>query len=96
MKEAARMGAYIEFVYGAILEKGSTITLQNYADWIKAVGPAHCILSSDLGGARPYFRPMPTPGLLEFMTKLNKLGISVADINLMAKTNPAIVLGLKP
>ena len=95
-QEAARMGAYIEFVYGAILEKGSTITLQNYADWIKAVGPAHCILSSDLGGARPYFRPLPTPGLLEFMTKLNKLGISVADINLMAKTNPAIVLGLKP
>src|ERR1700722_862437 len=95
-QQAARMGAYIEFVYGAILEKGSTITLQNYADWIKAVGPAHCILSSDLGGARPYFRPMPTPGLLEFMTKLNKLGISVADINLMAKTNPAIVLGLKP
>jgi hypothetical protein len=95
-QKAARMGAYIEFVYGAILEKGSTITLQNYADWIKAVGPAHCILSSDLGGARPYFRPMPTPGLLEFMTKLNKLGISVADINLMAKTNPAIVLGLKP
>jgi hypothetical protein len=95
-QEAARMGAYIEFVYGAILEKGSTITLQNYADWIKAVGPAHCILSSDLGGARPYFRPMPTPGLLEFMTKLNKLGISVAGINLMAKTNPAIVLGLKP
>jgi hypothetical protein len=93
-QKAARMGAYIEFVYGAILEKGSTITLQNYADWIKAVGPAHCILSSDLGGARPYFRPMPTPGLLEFMTKLNKLGISVADINLMAKTNPAIVLGL--
>ena len=95
-QQAARMGAYIEFVYGAILEKGSKITLQNYADWIKAVGPAHCILSSDLGGARPYFRPRPTPGLLEFMTKLNKLGISVADINLMAKTNPAIVLGLKP
>ena len=95
-QEAARMGAYIEFVYGAILEKGSKITLQNYADWIKAVGPAHCILSSDLGGARPYFRPMPTAGLLEYMTKLHQLGISVADINLMAKTNPAIVLGLKP
>ena len=95
-QQAARMGAYIEFVYGAILEKGSKITLQNYADWIKAVGPAHCILSSDLGGARPYFRPMPTAGMLEYMTKLHQLGISVADINLMAKTNPAIVLGLKP
>jgi hypothetical protein len=95
-QEAGRMGAYIEFVYGAVLEKGSKITLQNYADWIKAVGPAHCILSSDLGGARPYPRPLPTAGMLEYMTKLHQLGISVADINLMAKTNPAIVLGLKP
>ena len=28
------------------------------------------------------------------MNGLHSLGISVADINLMAKTNPAIVLGL--
>jgi hypothetical protein len=39
---------------------------------------------------------MPTAGMLEYMQGLHKLGISVADINLMAKTNPAIVLGLKP
>ncbi len=95
-QEAARMGAYIEFVYGAILEKGSTLTIEKYAEWIKAVGPAHCILSSDLGGARPYPRPMPTAGLLEFMNRLHKAGLSVADINLMAKTNPARVLGLEP
>ena len=95
-QEAARMGAYIEFVYGAILEKGSTLTIEKYAEWIKAVGPAHCILSSDLGGYRPYPRPMPTPGLLEFMNRLHKAGLSVADINLMAKTNPARVLGLEP
>ncbi|HWM61775.1 MAG TPA: DUF6282 family protein [Rhizomicrobium sp.] len=93
-QEAARMGATIELVYGATLEKGSKVTLKDYADWIRAVGPAHCILSTDLGGARPYPRPMPTQGMLEYMTGLNKLGISVADINLMAKTNPAIVLGL--
>jgi microsomal dipeptidase-like Zn-dependent dipeptidase len=88
------MGATIEFVYGAILEKGSTLTIEKYAEWIKAVGPAHCILSSDLGGARPYPRPMPTAGLLEFMNRLHKAGLSVADINLMARTNPARVLGL--
>ena len=62
--------------------------------WIKAVGPSHIILSTDLGGARPYPRPMPTAGLLEYMQKLHALGISVADLNTMAKTNPAIVLGL--
>jgi hypothetical protein len=95
-QEAARMGAFIEFVYGGTLEKGSTLTLEKYAQWIRAVGPQHCILSSDLGGARPYSRPMPAAGLLDFMTGLHKLGISVADIDLMAKTNPAKVLGLQP
>jgi hypothetical protein len=93
-QEFARMGGYIEFVYGATVEKGSKTTLQDYANWMRAVGPAHCIMSSDLGGARPYPRPMPTAGMLEYMNGLRKLGISVADINTMAKTNPAIVLGL--
>src|SRR5882757_11046738 len=67
-QEAARLGATIELVYGATLEKGSKVTLKDYADWIRAVGPAHCILSTDLGGARPYPRPMPTQGMLEYMT----------------------------
>ena len=95
-QEFGRLGGYVEFVYGATLEKGSTLTLEKYAEWIKAVGPEHCILSTDLGGARPYPRPMPTAGMLEFMERLHKLGISVADINRMAKTNPAVVLGLEP
>ena len=95
-REAGKMGAYIEFVYGGTLEKGSKLTVEKYAEWIKAVGPQHCILSSDLGGARPYFRPMPAQGLLDFMNALHKQGLSVADINLMAKTNPAKVLGLEP
>jgi hypothetical protein len=95
-QEAGRMGAYIEFVYGGTLEKGSTLTVEKFAEWIRAVGPEHCILSSDLGGARPYPRPMPAQGMLDFMNGLHQAGLSVADINLMAKTNPARVLGLEP
>jgi hypothetical protein len=95
-QEAARMGAYIEFVYGGTVERGSKLTLEKYAEWVRAVGPEHCILSSDLGGARPYPRPLPAQGMLDFMNGLHKLGISVADINLMAKTNPARILGLEP
>lgn len=93
-QEAARMGAYIEFVYGGTLEPGSKLTVAKYAEWIRAVGPAHCIISSDLGGARAYPRPMPTQGMLDFMNALHKEGISVADIDLMAKTNPSRILGL--
>jgi hypothetical protein len=95
-KEFAGMGGYIEFVYGAVLEKGSKTSLANYAEWMKAVGPEHCIMATDLGGARAYPRPLPTAGMLEFMQKLHAMGISVADINLMAKTNPAKALGLQP
>ena len=95
-REFAALGGLIEFVYGGTLEKGSILTVAKYAEWIKAVGPAHCIISSDLGGARPYPRPMPTAGLLEFMNALHKEGLSVADINLMAKTNPSRILGLEP
>ena len=95
-KEFAGMGGYIEFVYGAVLDSKGKTTLEQYASWIKAVGPAHIILSTDLGGARPYPRPLPTAGMLEFMQKLHALGVSVADINMMAKTNPAKALGLEP
>jgi hypothetical protein len=34
--------------------------------------------------------------LLEFMQAMHKEGISVDDINLMVKTNPALVFELKP
>jgi Family of unknown function (DUF6282) len=98
MQEAARLGAYIEFVYGATLELNSTLTLARYAQAIRAVGPVHCILASDLGGVRPPPsppRPLEPQGMFDFMTGLNKLGISVADIDLMAKTNPAKILGLE-
>lgn len=95
-QEAVKMGAYIEMVYGAVLDSNGKTTLQQYVGWIKAVGPAHVILSTDLGGARPYPRPMPAQGMLDFMNGLHKAGLSVADIDLMAKTNPARVLGLEP
>jgi predicted TIM-barrel fold metal-dependent hydrolase len=89
------MGAFVEFVYGATLERGATLTVEQYAQAMRAVGPDHCIMSTDLGGGRPYPRPLPAAGLLEFMTKLRALGFSVAEIDQMSKTNPATVLGLE-
>jgi len=95
-QEFAKAGGYIEFVYGAVLDSKGKTTLEQYANWIKAVGPEHCILSTDLGGARPYPRPLPTAGMLEYMQKLHALGLSVTDISTMAKANPARALGLEP
>ena len=64
---------------------------------IRAIWPEHGILGTDLRGSPGRFkRPMPPQGLLDFMNALHKEGISVADINIMVKRNPAIALGLKP
>ena len=89
MKEAARMGAYLEFVW----VRPGTAAMKETADAIRQVGPASCILSSDLGQAA---NPLHPDGLLSFYQELMKLGITEAEINQMAKTNPAKVLGLAP
>jgi hypothetical protein len=51
------------------------------------------VLSSDLGQAT---NPLHPDGLLALYKGLVAHGISVADIDQMAKTNPAKLLGLKP
>jgi len=92
MKEAAAMGAYIEFVYNALIGSGKEFTFAEYAAAIRAVGPAHCILASDLGQKN---NPLHQDGLVAFFTGLRKEGIPQADIDLMSKTNPAKALGLQ-
>ena len=99
MQAAARDGAFIEFVYGATLGTKPVVTLSEYADAIRAVGPQSCILATDFGAVQRLpepARPLEPQGLLDFMKALHKEGISVADINLMTKKNPALALGLQP
>ena len=92
MQEAAGMGAYIEFVYNALIGPNREFTFGDYASAIRAVGPAHCILSSDLGQAS---NPLHPDGLAAFFAGLRKEGFSQADIDLMSRTNPARVLGME-
>jgi hypothetical protein len=99
MQAAAQDGAFIEFVYGATLGTNPVVSISEYAKAIRAVGPKSCIVATDFGAVQkppePQ-RPLEPQGFLDFMTALNKEGISVADINRMTKTNPALALGLKP
>jgi len=99
MQAAAGEGAMIEFVYGATLGTNPSVSISDYAKAIRAIGPKYCIVATDFGAVQkppePQ-RPLEPQGLLDFMTALQKEGISVADINLMTKTNPALALGLKP
>ena len=99
MQAAARDGAFIEFVYGATLGTNPVVSIKEYADAIRAVGPKSCILATDFGAVQKPpepKRPLEPQGLLDFMNAIHKEGISVADVNLMTKTNPALALGLHP
>jgi hypothetical protein len=91
MREAAREGAFIELVYGALLGANSELKIADYAKTIREVGPGSCILSSDLG--QP-MNPLHPDGLAAFFSALLKEGFSQSDIDLMSKTNPARALGL--
>jgi hypothetical protein len=92
MLEAARDGAYIEFVYSALINPGHFLTMQDYVNAIRAIGPKSCILSTDLGQPG---NPTHPDGMVLFFQGLLKEGISQADIDLMSKTNPAKALGLQ-
>ncbi|MGE5326849.1 MAG: DUF6282 family protein [Deltaproteobacteria bacterium] len=92
MKQAAAMGAYLEFVYNDLIGPAHTNTIEGYSAAIRAVGVEHCILASDLGQAG---NPHPAAGLLEFYKALHARGFSEAEIDRMGKINPAKVLGLQ-
>jgi hypothetical protein len=88
MQAAAKLGAYLELVW---VRPGSEAAA-NYVKAIRAVGPEYIVLSSDLGQAN---NPVHPDGLLGMYQYLVSQGISVADIDRMAKLNPAKLLGLK-
>jgi hypothetical protein len=91
MKEAAGLGAYLEFVYNALIGPNKVFEIGQYTEAIRAAGVEHCILSSDLGQAG---NPLHPDGLLAFFQLLRKEGFGEAEIDRMAKTNPARLLGL--
>ena len=86
-QEAAKLGAYLEFVW----VKPDSAAAEAYVKAIRAVGPESCVLSSDLGQPP---NPLHPDGLLELYRYLNSHGFSVAEIDRMAKVNPAKLLGL--
>jgi hypothetical protein len=92
MLEAAKMGAYIEFVYNGLLGSYKEFTFKDYARAVRHVGVDHCILASDMGQPA---NPLHPDGLVALFDGLKKEGITQAEINRMAKENPAHLLGLE-
>jgi hypothetical protein len=92
MQDAAKLGAYIEFVYNGLIGNSKQFDFADYAKAIRAVGTEHCILSSDMGQVG---NPLHPDGLQMLFDGLEKQGITHAEIESMSKVNPARLLGLK-
>ena len=91
MKEAAQLG-FIEFVGGSLAGADAAARMDRFATAIRAIGPARCILSSDLGQPN---NPHPAEGYGAFLLALRAKGFSQAEIDTMAKENPARLVGLR-
>jgi hypothetical protein len=91
MKEAAKLGAYIEFIYNGLIGPYKEFELADYAEAIRAVGVEHCILSSDLG--QPV-NPSHPEGLMAFLKGMREKGFTQTELDCMSKLNPAALLNL--
>jgi Family of unknown function (DUF6282) len=92
MQEAAKEGAFIEFVGGSLTAADANERLNRYAEVIRQVGPQFCILSSDLGQKN---NPLPVDGYAGFLQAMRARGLSEREVSVMSKENPAKLLGLR-
>jgi hypothetical protein len=92
-EQAARMvekGAYIEHEI-AMYHLDKIYPLDVLIDWIQAIGPEHTVLGSDLGQVG---NPLPVEGYRGVVERLLDAGLSVHDVQLMIRDNPARLIGL--
>ena len=91
MQEAAKLGAFIEFVGGTPVSADAADRYDRFADAIRKVGPEFCILSSDLGQMG---NPLPADGFGAFLVAMRARGFTTPELDRMSKQNPAKLLGL--
>jgi hypothetical protein len=97
MKQMADMGAVIEccFQPGGLpnAKAASPVSVPAMAHAIKTIGAAHFLIDSDLGQPG---NPSHPDGMRTFITALKANGLTEQDIDLVARKNPAKLLGLNP
>lgn len=92
MKEAAGLGAFVEFVGNAVVGNSKSFDFKTYADAMRQVGWDSVILSSDFGQAG---NPLHPDGLEQIFKGLRQQGVTVDQINKIVKENPAKLLGIQ-
>jgi len=91
MQEAAKLGAFIEFVGSSPVAADAAERYDRFADAIRKVGPEFCILSSDLGQMG---NPLPADGFGAFLVAMRGRGFTEREVDRMSRQNPARLLGL--
>lgn len=93
MKAILDAGAtYLEHVYNDTTRQvAHPIKVADLYNAIKAIGPQHCIMSTDSG---QWLNPVPTQQMGIYITDMLKLGLSERDIRVMVADNPARALGI--
>ncbi len=92
MQEAAKHGAFIEFVAGSLTTADAPARIDRYARAIREIGPEFCVLSSDLGQKG---NALPPDGFAAFIAALGAKGLTEQELDRMSKQNPARLLGLQ-
>ena len=89
MRQLAAAGAVMELDWFAV-HRGS-YSVQDYVQAIREVGAEHYLISSDFGQEG---NPTHIDGLRAFVRALQGEGVSDDEVDLMARRNPARLLGL--
>ncbi len=91
MRQMAASGAIMEIDWLAVHSGGRTI--DEYVAAIRDLGAEAFFLSSDLGQAG---NPLHAEGMRAYIRALREAGITEEEIDVMARRNPARLLGLDP
>ncbi len=82
----------LEFVGNGVIGISKEWEFRDYVKTIREVGVNAVILSSDFGQQG---NPLHPDGLLQYFDGLRKEGLTVQQVEQMAKTNPAKLLGVR-
>ena len=91
MRQMADEGAIMEIDWLAVYSGGHTI--EDYVAAIRDLGAEAFFMSSDLGQEG---NPVHPDGLRDYIRAMLDAGISETEIDIMARQNPARLLGLDP
>ncbi len=92
MRQAANLGAYVEFVFNGLIGSYAEFSFADYAKAIRGIGVDRAILASDLGQVQ---NPDHMDGWKLYLAGMKDQGFNDAELARMSQENPAKLLGLR-